>query len=343
MMNKLFVKIQIFIAALIIFCNCEKVQTDKIEITDVKISEWLPNDTGGYVHYFQISLYDEIKDTTFKCGVFISKTTNYPDKKNHNFCFYADNMPESEMGDIKKECFTKQIDINLYEPNTTYYWRAFVKKMIQGREEFSYYDKIDNFYISVLPDVTTHTVANITCDAATLEGEVKGGKVTEKGFCLSEDNPPTLKDKYLCEGGDYFTLNIENLLSSTLYYVRAYAIHNSQDTVYGDIKIFTTAAPFAVETIGVYDITNVSAKCSGEVTGDCGFPVFIRGFCWSVSPNPTINDAHSGDSCGAGTGEFDYTMAGLKPNTQYYVKAFAMNNQTRAVEYGETLTFTTKE
>jgi len=337
MMNKLFFKIQIFIAILVLFCGCEKVQNDDtLKITKAEI-KWVSKIT----HNFHITLQGEIKDTTFKCGVFISEA-ELPDKDNYKFCFYVDSIPPHELGN-PIDCFTKKIDINSYKsPNTTLYWRAFIRIKISGSEEFTYYSETGNFDIPDFPDVTTYKVVNITCGAATLQGEVTGVNVTDKGFSWYSDDSETFYQSCEEQQGDYFTLDIDDLSSSTLYYVRAYATQ-LEDTIWGDIRDFTTAAPFAVETTGVYDITPASATCSGEVTGDCGFPVFMGGFCWSESPNPTINDDNSGNSCDAGTGVFDYTITELKPNTLYYVRAFAMNTQTRAIEYGEIITFTTGE
>ncbi|HNY02538.1 MAG TPA: DUF1566 domain-containing protein, partial [Bacteroidales bacterium] len=46
--------------------------------------------------------------------------------------------------------------------------------------------------------------------------------------------------------------------------------------------------------------------------------------CWSTSSSPTIADSHTTD--GSGTGAFVSSITGLTPNTNYYVRAYAMNS-----------------
>ena len=94
----------------------------------------------------------------------------------------------------------------------------------------------------------------------------------------------------------------------------------------------------SVETAAVTHITDKSAECGGVVS-DNGASVVVRGVCWNVSPNPTIDNFHSTD--GGGTGSFSSFLENLSPNTTYYVRAYAMNDY--GVGYGEENTFTTLE
>ena len=62
-----------------------------------------------------------------------------------------------------------------------------------------------------------------------------------------------------------------------------------------------------------------------------------RGICWDTLHNPTISNSHTID--GSGIGMFTSYMTGLKPNTTYYVRAYATNSEGTA--YGNEVTFTT--
>ena len=98
----------------------------------------------------------------------------------------------------------------------------------------------------------------------------------------------------------------------------------------------TNTIPTAI-THSVSDITANTANCGGNVISDGGATVAGKGVCWSTSPNPTIADSHTVD--GSGTGVFTSAMAGLSPNTQYYVRAYATNSV--GTGYGNEVMFTT--
>ena len=127
------------------------------------------------------------------------------------------------------------------------------------------------------------------------------------------------------------------LTPSTTYYVRAFAV-TATGTFYGDEKTFSTRD--GIPLLTTVDITNVnvsSASCGGNITDDGGLAITARGVCWSISPNPTIADAHTVD--GSGTGIFNSSIIGLSPSTTYYVRAYATNVYDTA--YGDEKTFIT--
>lgn len=97
----------------------------------------------------------------------------------------------------------------------------------------------------------------------------------------------------------------------------------------GDIKLSTSQAS---------QITEISAVCGGNITDNGGAEITQRGVCWSTGQQPTINDNYSKD--GTGTGEFTSQLNGLTPETTYYVRAYAINENETA--YGNQQTFTTK-
>ena len=95
--------------------------------------------------------------------------------------------------------------------------------------------------------------------------------------------------------------------------------------------------PPAVTTSAVSNIGANSATSGGNVTSDGGATVTARGICWNTTGTPTLSDSHTTD--GTGTGTFTSTLAGLQPNTTYYVRAYATNSMGTA--YGNEVTFTT--
>ena len=194
-----------------------------------------------------------------------------------------------------------------------------------------------------LPIVITDTVSNITDTTAVCGGNVinEGGvAVTARGICWDTIPNPTISGKHTVNGGGVgkFTSNMTGLTYSTTYYVRAYAT-NSVGTAYGNQITFTTKAVLpTIITDTVSNITDTTAVGGGNVTNDGGAPITVRGICWDTISNPTISGRHTIN--GRGMGRFTSNITGLKPNTTYYVRAYATNSVGTA--YGNLIIFATK-
>lgn len=92
----------------------------------------------------------------------------------------------------------------------------------------------------------TSNVNFITATSAVGNGSVisdGGSEVAERGVCWSMDSGPTIADNRVNNGTGIgsFSVQMGDLLPSTKYYVRAYAI-NGVGISYGDEKTFTTLA-----------------------------------------------------------------------------------------------------
>ena len=108
---------------------------------------------------------------------------------------------------------------------------------------------IDNISITsgtstTIPTVTTTAASAITASTATSGGNVTadgGATVTERGICYATTANPTTANTKVASGTGTgtFTANMSGLATSTLYYVKAYAI-NANGTAYGAQVSFTT-------------------------------------------------------------------------------------------------------
>ena len=93
-------------------------------------------------------------------------------------------------------------------------------------------------------------------------------------------------------------------------------------------------------TIPVSNITITSAHSGGNVTQFGGSAIVNRGLCYSITPNPTIDDSVVYLQGPSGNGAFVGDISGLTGGTTYYVRAFAVN--AFSVAYGNQLVFTTQ-
>ena len=230
-------------------------------------------------------------------------------------------------------------DILGLDYNTTYYVRAYVTNSIGT----SYGEELSFTTIKIIPTVTTDEVSSITSISAICGGEVisdGGANVTTRGVCYSTNQTPTISDDHTSNGNGIgaFISNLTNLMPNTTYYIRAYAT-NSVGTSYGDQKTVTTEVGVPIiTTTSITNVTTMAALCGGDIISDGGLPVTARGVCWSINPNPTINDSYTSD--GNGIGVYSSSIAGLNEYTVYYVRAYAINSL--GVGYGNQKSFRTQ-
>jgi hypothetical protein len=231
------------------------------------------------------------------------------------------------------------------QPNTEYYYRAYA---LQGSPTgLVSYSGAVSFTTQDL-GIETLEATNITENSATLQGEIidlGGLDVSGYGFVYALTTDPTLADNKLDLGSNpeagIYTSSLENLTLNTKYYFRAYAeVSEDNYASYGETKSFSTLENLDlpdVTTDPVFDITETSATCAGNVTSEGSAPVTLRGFCISLNQNPSIEDMCSNN--GSGPGQFEHQFSGLSPDTIYYVRAYAQNSFGTA--YGAQLIFYT--
>lgn len=197
-----------------------------------------------------------------------------------------------------------------------------------------------------LPVLTTSAVITITETTATGGGNITldgGSAVTARGVCWSTTAVPTIVNSKTTDGTGTggFTSALTGLTAGTIYIVRAYAT-NSAGTAYGSVVSFSTVAPAGapeLTTSDVSNITNITAKCGGNITSGGTSAITTSGVCWSTGVTPTIADSKTTD--GTATGSFISTITGLIGGTTYYVRAYATNSV--GTGYGPSVSFKTEE
>ena len=94
-----------------------------------------------------------------------------------------------------------------------------------------------------------------------------------------------------------------------------------------------------VTTEAVSSVTTGAATGHGNIE-NLGVPVLTQhGVCWNTSGSPVISDSRTEEGTVSGNGGFSCEITGLTPNTEYFVRAYATNEQ--GTSYGNEVTFQT--
>jgi uncharacterized protein (TIGR02145 family) len=179
--------------------------------------------------------------------------------------------------------------------------------------------KMINYFNSLIVILLSVLLFN-SCKDGCEDTVCENGSVCIEGECIS---PYEACNPNPCKNGG--TCNEDGTCDCPVGYLGVYC-EQSNNT--GNLVI-TTAT--------VSNINNTTAVSGGNIVGVGNSPIIQRGVCWSTAPNPTISNNKSTD--GTGTGSFISTLSALSPNTVYFLRAYAINNQ--GAIYGNQLSFTT--
>jgi len=270
--------------------------------------------------------------------------TGRPLPTQHGFCWNTTGMPTTDddliaMGSIDS-CGDFSYEITALTPNTRYHVRAFV-----SNEAGTAYGETREFMTLGLPEVQSISVTDITLYTAILHAElvVTGNPApSAHGFCRNTTGDPDIRDHVtdlgMRDSTGAFTVQIDSLQPNGIYYIRPFAT-NTVGTVYGETMKCRTLGPPVLGGISVADIglSTVTANSGMTLTGN---PLpSAHGFCWNTAGDPRIGDAHTDLGAVDSTGIFSAIITDLLSNTQYHLRAYAIN--TVDTVYGETIPFTT--
>ena len=192
------------------------------------------------------------------------------------------------------------------------------------------------------PVINSGSYSDVTAESVTMHSSVKfEAQITQWGFCYSSttETPTISNDKVTVDvAGTDFEATISGLRPGKKYYVRPFA-ENSKGTIYGSTYYVTTlAVPPTVEGLSTTEVAGKSFKVTAEIADFGGADLTAKGFCYSTSENPTIEDSKVSGEWDEGD-NFIATVTGLSPVTTYYVRAYATNSA--GTSYSEQITVTT--
>ena len=205
--------------------------------------------------------------------------------------------------------------------------------------------------------VTTAEPAFVSGSTASCGAEVTAddnGLLIELGVCWGLKENPTVDDNTLrtFRCSQPYTCLLTQLEPNTRYHVRGYAKYGTE-YCYGEEKTFTTLSP---DTPAASPVTTLEATeitywtfMAGVKVEPFGANQLSVGICYSTRPEFTKEDCE-GYEFGYfdnETGIYEVYCDELRPNTQYYYRAFVAYDDGSGYYdnyfYGEILSFTTPE
>lgn len=216
-----------------------------------------------------------------------------------------------------------------------------------------------NFF-PVMTDLGMADVSSTTASPTFSLTEMKKSFVRnflDIGACYSEVNGGDTSLQMFGEGNRYVSLGtglywdkddteedidvsllIEDLTPSTSYYIRPF-FSTMLGVKYGHIVHFVTPAKgFRVHTLPVTDITDKTAVLNAAVES-AGTIIREKGFCLSAQNTIPTRENSELPLCMLSSGSNSYVARNLTPDTRYYVRAFATDDQ--GTVYGNVAEFTT--
>jgi hypothetical protein len=304
----------IFLLLFIISCKTEEPQNPPTVITKFASDVTLKNAT----------LNGEVTDEGF------SATSD------RGFVF-SDKNPNPSVSDTKIQSgYGKgefSILLDKLPVKTKYYYKAYATNT-----KGTAYGEVQSFTTAdySLSSLTTELPKNVGYTKAVLGGIITndgGASVSERGVCYGLNPNPTITDNKVVSGKGIgsFSVDIINLKDNSKYYARAYAT-NAKGTAYGNEQTFSTIE-FKLPTFVNKEpnsIGSTSFLFGTEISDNGGTDIVERGFCYGVNNNPTVNDAKL--KSGNGDGSYFSIIEGLKENTIYYIRPYAINS--KGIGYG---------
>ena len=181
----------------------------------------------------------------------------------------------------------------------------------------------------ITPTYKSATISSTISSEATIRDVFVQYTVT-KDFAEYDEVPMQEKD-------GIYTAELIDLQDNTTYYYRYAASNRHSAIVLQKIQQFATLQPTvpAIRLDSILTVWDSYAQVQVALEFDGGASVTDMGVCWGTQANPTIEDIHKSTKDTVAV----LDIPSLQSNTQYYIRAYAVNKV--GVAYSEELVFTT--
>lgn len=254
------------------------------------------------------------------------------------------NLENAEVTEVNNELKTQPIELKNLKQHTKYYLRSFAINAkgtaYSKQKEFTTLKEIK------LPSIEIFAAKNISNKSAEISIKLiaNGGEnIKNMGIAYAETTKPDT-NKSVVKTNNYSiekqVLNVSNLKEKTTYYARAFAV-NSKGINYSQEITFTTEESVKLPSIEIFaakNISNNSAKISLQLLSNGRDNITNMGIVYAESTNPDTNQ-NTIKTSNYSNEQQTLSLSGLKKNTTYYARAFAVNS--KGISYSLEISFTT--
>ena len=257
-----------------------------------------------------------------------------------------ESMAEATEYPVKDGSSNYNVLVQNLEPGETYYYCAYASSGYSTAKSQIKSFTTTNSNAPVFNEVILQSKDEKSCAVSVELLDEGGSELLMTGFVWGEagSGDPTIKSNVanVEPQGNRLSATIKGMEPNKTYLVRAYGV-NAQGVGYSSsISVTTNTAtvPF-LSNITRVDSTEVSVTVKASVL-DAGLgEVSKYGFCYSSeSKNPTTDHLVVGNIAGDSK-NFSALIDGLKPETTYYIRAYAINE--KGTGYSETFVYATPE
>jgi hypothetical protein len=206
-----------------------------------------------------------------------------------------------------------------------------------------------------LPTPGATDVSNIYTSNNSIYITVKSGLIsnggdpdTKVGFYVGSDSNNVTSNRIECFPDTYCSFNTGQV-ANKIFYIKSFA-KNARGEVIGEITTINSYLPsVSVYNNDIFDITKNSAEAYGFISSEGGTPVTQSGLVWCTNEYNAYFDqcadedgyqTTNGWQVGGPWPTGGTIMSDLKPDTTYYVRAYAVNSI--GTKYSTMVSFKTK-
>ena len=194
------------------------------------------------------------------------------------------------------------------------------------------------------PIINLKSPTEITENSIIVNVDIKSSNIYNPRLIIATDTinfwNKSSRDLIVGSSGGEVKQPINGLIRGTKYFIGV-TVTNNIGSAKSNIISFETLESLAKiiysSNVSFLNLTGVSANLQYQISDFGGVTISENGICWSVNPNPTINDSKNIDS--ASKSFINGILTNLNPNTKYFARAYVKNSV--GVSYGAELSFTT--
>lgn len=268
--------------------------------------------------------------------------------ENFGFCYSTSPLPTLQDNQISLYQGTTTAESYCLLSNTTYYLRSWILNCNGEKygNQVTFTTPNDNLSVTTNAPTEVRACSLVFSNptVSTISGDGTCNLDTNIYYGTSP-NPDETTGLIASYSNNPKTFYMYNLTANTTYYIRSFVTKCDGTKVFApQIQVSTLPKYTSITTTAATSVTAGTAQLNGSFIGN-NTDYIYGGFCYSTSPNPTVNDTKIQVTSSNGGATLNRTIFGLTAGTTYYVRAYGEDSNGGSscigTFYGNQITFTT--